>query len=425
MFRSVAVVMRGTVIAQIIGATILPLLSRRFAAEAFGHFQVFQYSLSLLLVIATLRYEIALLRARTAEDFSALLILCFCINVGLGGLMILLWLIHGIGHDATASFGFSPAFLIVGFVIGGFVQFLGYAMVRDEAFSEQSNAKVVQALANAGSATGIALVGPIGSGIIIADVVGRIAAAAMMLVSSARRLRSTLIWPSRGAVGRVARLYSEYPLIATPGGLINMAGSALTPLLLYSSFDAATSGQFGLVERSMALPIGLLVASLSQVYMGALATDIRERPAAAMARYLRLIGLLTIVSVPPAVVFVMFSTDIFHIVFGPGWEQASVFAEIMAPAYCMAIIMGSINMTLIVIGRQRLQIAWEIGRLAAMATLWTQGPRLGWSAETMVLGHSVVLTLFSVIMIVLAGVAIRGAVMGALSVASLEEKVLR
>ena len=76
MIRDIATVMRGTVIAQAIGFAALPILSRMFMPEAFGHYQLFISLLTLLLVFPTLRYEVALLRASGAREFRALAQLC-------------------------------------------------------------------------------------------------------------------------------------------------------------------------------------------------------------------------------------------------------------------------------------------------------------------------------------------------------------
>lgn len=409
MLSSVAVVMRGTVLAQAVGILILPILARNFSPDAFGHFQIFQAILGLALVVATMRYEIAILRADGPEELGAVLGICFATNLTLTAIFSVGYLLYsaGTGWSFSDQFGFSFYYLIVGFLFGGFVQFWGYYLTREKLFGQSSNSKVVQALANATTALGIALTRPLNSGIVIADVAGRAAASAVMLALSFRRFRETVKWPSWADARSAASKFREYPLIAVPGGLVNMASAMLTPVMIYQSFDPATSGQFGLLERSATLPIALISISVSQVYMAHLAADLRTSDAEAAKRYVRLLATLASLVVPAAIPAVLFAPALFAFVFGPGWEQAATFAQLMAPAYCLSLLAGSINMTLIVLGWQKTQMVWEVARLTAMAALWIGGTKYGWSVEAMVAGHSALLTIFAAAMIILSYRAVR------------------
>lgn len=411
MIGNVAIVMRGTLLAQIIGLLILPVMSRSFSPEAFGHFQVFQSLLGLALVIATFRYEIAIMRAETPRELGALLAICAGINLFAALLICAISLAAEIwvGRSFAEMFGFSVPFFATAFVIGGTLQYLGYFLAREKLFAASSNSKVVQALANAGTALALALARPVSIGIVLADVVGRAVGLLAMLGLSRRRLATATTRPQWADIAAAIKRYRDYPLVTVPSGLINMAGATLTSLMIYHYFDAATSGQFGLLERSATLPIGLIVVSVSQVYMSHLANDVRSGRANAIRRFNRLVVVLAMLALPVALVLIFLAPWLFAIVFGAGWEQAALFAQLMAPAYCLALIAGSINMTLLVVGRQKLQLVWEGARLIAMAALWAAGAYWQWGVETMVAGHSAVLTAFSLIMIGLASWAIRAA----------------
>ncbi|WP_375390893.1 oligosaccharide flippase family protein [uncultured Sphingomonas sp.] len=409
MIRSVAIVMRGTVLAQGVGLLILPVLTRHFSPASFGQFQVFQSLLGLGLVAATMRYEIAILRAETSHELGALLMLCASINVLLAFVMLVGQFVYErlTGADFLATFGF-PFFLIVAaFVFGGLIQYLGYFLVREKLFGQGSNSKVVQALANGGTALTLALTRPVVTGIVLADIAGRIGGALAMIALSYHRMRETVSRPSRADIFRTLTKYREYPLIAVPGGLVNMAGAMLTPIMIYKTFDAATSGQFGLLERSATLPIGLIAASVSQVYMAQLAGDLRAGGHAAVHRFNRLVGLLAMLAIPPAIIIALFAPWLFAFAFGPGWDQAAGFARLMMPAYSLSLVSGAVNMTLIVVGWQKMQLAWEIARLVTMTGLWVGGAQLGWSVGTMVAGHSAILTFFAAVTVGLSAWAVR------------------
>ncbi len=419
MLNSVAVVMRGTVLAQIVGFLVLPILTRNFSPAAFGQFQVFQSFLAIALVAATLRYEIAILRAETPRELGAVLVLCFCINTSLTVLAIGLYA----SFDAPGSEeNFAFALIIPGFLFGGAVQYLGYLAIRERLFSITSNGKVAQALSNAATALALALSHPISSGIIIADVVGRVGGAAMLAISL-RHLHAAITRPTKADVLAAAKKFREYPLISLPGGIVNMAGAMLTPIMIFYTFDAATSGQFGLLERTAALPLGLIGASISQVYMAQLANDLRTGEREIFQRFTRLIKLLAVVSIPSAIIIGVLAPPLFALVFGAGWEEAASFAQVMMPAYAVMLVASATNMTLIVVGWQRTQFMWEVARLAAMTALWAGGAQSGWSAYAMVAGHSILLGLFALVMIGLSARAVHVAMAKAVNASDASDAV--
>jgi teichuronic acid exporter len=397
MIRAIATILRGSVLAQIVGFAILPLLSRSFAPEAFGYFQVFQSVLAFLLIAVTLRYEIAVLRAENEAELSAVLGLC-------AGLMVLtttivvgaLLIARSIGWPTQLAALKVPLWLIaVSMFVGGGAQLLGYLATRVHGYRLVANSKVGQAVANAGLTAGLALTSPLPTGLILGDLLGRLVNLVWLARGTLETLRAATS-VTFASMGAAARKFRDLSLISLPSTLISAAGTSLTPLLVYGNFDAATSGQFGLVERSIGLPIGMIVVAISQVHMAHLATDMRSGSDDARRNYRRIAGLLATIAIPAAALCVLFAQPLYRIVFGPGWDQAAHFAQLMAPAYVLALITGGVNMTLTIMGRQKTQFAWDASRFAAMAALWVTAPAAGWPVEWMIAAHSAIMSLFAV-----------------------------
>ena len=400
MIRSVITVLRGSILAQAIGFAVLPLLSRGFSPETFGNFQAFQAIFAFLMIIVLGRYEIALLKAEDGKELSAVVTLCGFLGlatttilvVGSGGALLL-----GILPD----YGFAWWLLPASMLAVGATQILSYLATRDREYSAIANSKTAQGLANAGVASLLAAAAPVSSGLVLADLSGRLANAAWL----ARRHYSV------GLVSRIAGWkemkaaalkFRELPIVSLPSALINTAGNSLTPLFIYHTFAAGVSGQFGLAERAIGLPIALIVAAISQVHMGHLAADLRSGGDEARRSFRKVGLILAAVSIVPAIGGLMFSQAIFRVVFGEGWDQAAHFAQLMAPAYFLSLVSGGLNMTLIIVGRQRTQLVLDILRFAAMMGLWIYAPGAGLAAETIISIHSLLLSLFAVAFMVFA-----------------------
>lgn len=402
MLRSVLTIMRGSALAQVVGFLVLPLLSRSFEPTAFGHLQVYQSLATVVFVILMLRYEVAILRAKEGQDLNDVLALCafltlfstFMLTIALLGANVL----GRVPLMENLPFGWwwiSLAALLI-----GWAQIFTYLATRDAAYGAIANSKVAGGLSNAATGSALALASPIASGLIIADLAGRLIGG--YALARGRISRATGIFSAR-ASGMIAaaKRHRDLSLISLPGALMSTVGSVMTPLFIYATFDAAMAGQFGLVERAVGLPVALIVGAVSQVHMGNLAEDLRKGTNLARNNFRRLSLLVACLALPPTALCIAFSPTLFEIFFGQGWSQAALFAQILAPAYFLAMISGGINMTLTIVGQQILQFGLDAVRLGSMIALWVYAPLANWTIESIVIGHAVLLGSISIIQFIL------------------------
>jgi hypothetical protein len=59
------------------------------------------------------------------------------------------------------------------------------------------------------------------------------------------------------------------------------------------------------------------------------------------------------------------------------------------------------------IGMQKTQMVWEVGRLLAMIALWATARNANWPAEQVVVGHACVIALTCIIFLVMAEFGLR------------------
>jgi O-antigen/teichoic acid export membrane protein len=371
MLKNILTVLRGTVAGQIIGFLALPVLSRLYSPEAFGDFQLFQSVLVLLLVTAALRFEIALLQAAEGPEFANTLQLCAIINIAVAGLVaVACW--SATWFPGLVSPGMQRVlwFLPPGLLLGGIAQTLSYLMLRKKAFRLSATAKIAQVGGYVGSAVGIGFALPIQSGLVVGDLFGKLCSVLVICTQRSLFDPACFVRPAKGALRRMARKFREFPLVSVPGGLINAAGGVMTSILMYGSFDAAISGQYGLTERSLMLPVGMLAGAVAQVFTADLSASVRAGGGDALALFRGVVRKMFLLSLAPALIVGLFAPLIFDVAFGPNWALAGEFARMMAPLMMASLIMGSVNMALLVLGWQRLQLLWEIGRLAMVSLSW-------------------------------------------------------
>src|ERR1700738_4276204 len=76
--RNVAIMLTGSVAGQLVSVLLSPILTRIYSPQQFGILSVYMAILTMLVVVASLRYEIALTLATSEEEAINLVAVCGC-----------------------------------------------------------------------------------------------------------------------------------------------------------------------------------------------------------------------------------------------------------------------------------------------------------------------------------------------------------
>jgi O-antigen/teichoic acid export membrane protein len=114
--KSLAVLMTGTLIAQIIGYMLAPIITRLYTPAEMGEFGMFQRVAVLIATIATARYEYALPLPK--KDHHAFILFRFALKISL--ITILLFLSGGVGFALMKGKGVDFYLLLMLLIISVF-----------------------------------------------------------------------------------------------------------------------------------------------------------------------------------------------------------------------------------------------------------------------------------------------------------------
>ncbi len=407
MIRNVATVLRGTVFGQALGFLVLPLLSRLYDPEAFGHFQLYQSATLVLVVFVSLRFEVALLRAQDGRELQATLMLCMISTFATAALSTAAWATVTAIYPVLYQLMPVPVWVVGPIVILiGVFQFLGYVVTREHLYRESANSKITQAVTYSTFAVAFG-VAVSSVGLILADALSRLCASIQLLRSLRGRNLNDFYNISFSYLKSTAYKFREFPLITVFGGVINSLGIVATPIMIYSKFSAEVSGQFALVERAISFPIAMIVGAVSQVYMANMAKAVRENPEQVKLLFHSLLKNLAVIAIAPSILAFLIAPYAFTVIFGSEWQLAGVLAQIMIPTYFIIFVYGGVNMTMMLLGRQVMQTAWEIFRLVCMLGFWLLLFQPDMSVTFVVTVHAMILGGVSLLFLVLAEYSVR------------------
>ena len=377
--RNVATLASGAALAQALPLLFAPLLTRLYTPADFGVLAVFVAWLSNLAVIATARYDMAVVLPKSEPDAARLMLLALAINTGLLLLTLpLFWPWHGAIAGLLGAPQLAPwlPLLPLGVWLAGAVAAWTAWNNRQRRYAANAQGRVVQSLGVSLLQLAAGWSGLAAGGLILSQLAGQ----AVALLTLARAdVAARLPWlrgHDRAALLAEARRYREFPLVNTPHAFVVAFQDSLMLAMLSALSGAAIVGQYALVLRVLKLPAALVGQAVAQVVF----RDLAE--AAASGRALsgllkRAVLVLAALSVVPFGVLALWGGPLFALLFGAPWLGAGEIAANLAPYFAAAFIVGPAFMVPMVIGRQRASFLFVlcgvIVNLAVFAAVYAAG----------------------------------------------------
>ena len=391
-FRNFVVVGGATAVGQ--GAVLLasPLLSRLYDPEAFGLLAVYAAILSVLVAIASLRYDYAIPIATGPEEAINLLLLSagisLCASVVLA-VVLLVW-----GEQIVTALGAAPLTSILWIMpfalfMASVTQALSSWATYNRSFAILGRMRVTQGVGQAVGqvALGLLHVGPVG--LILGDIGGRVLGAERLLRSSLAQARS--VSPSAVALRTCARERWGFARVMTGASFLSALSLQVPFLVIPAFFDLASSGQYFLAYRVLAIPASLVAAAVGQVFFGEASHRRADPKRLHDLAHAAAVSLFTF-SIPTYAIVAVGGQALVVIIFGRQWELAGLYAQIMAPSLIFWTVANPMSSLPLIGRRERQSLAFTAAELG----LKTLSLGIGVAAGSLTLGL-VVLSATSVI----------------------------
>ncbi len=287
---NVVVLAGGMAISQGLLLVTSPLLTRLYTSSDFGYLQVYLSISVFFTVVASLRYETAVLLPDDAEAAANLVAFALCVTVVMFVLFSgAVWLLSRSGILGSYAAGLRPYLWLIPISAcgSGAYQILNSWALRNKAFRKATLAKITQAASQA--VTQLTLGGMHAGvpGLLFGEALGRMGGS-LRLARDAWKQNADLFRRVRfGKMWSVAQRYKRFPLISSGSSLINTGGFALPALLIGGWYGPFVLGWFALTDRVLAVPTALMGQSISSVYTASAARLINSDPAGLRTFFLK------------------------------------------------------------------------------------------------------------------------------------------
>lgn len=365
--RSVLMLFSGTVLAQAIPLLAAPVFSRLFDAPQFALFGAVMAVFNVLNVLATGRYEMAVVVPQDRRAASDLVRGAVLVSIGMGLLaLVLLRTMHGplerqAGLPALdAVLGLLAVLTTLGGVQVTFQQWL----LRHKAFTALAQVKVLQAVAITLATLVLGWLG-LYEGLVLGYVVGWVLFAVATVVVAWR------LHPLEGRfdasrVRDVLLHYRDWPLHNAWPAVLNAVGSGLAVIYMTMYFDPETAGQHNFARQYLLTPISMVTVALGQVLFVRTAEKVRDGEAVA-PELRRVFRFLVIAAVVIGTVLLVAGPYLFELVFGSAWTLAGEASRVLMAGYMAQLLFSPFGVVLLALRKVKATKVFPVVFVALMA----------------------------------------------------------
>ncbi len=326
----------GLAIAQAIPLLFSPVLSRLFTPDDYAILAIMIAMLNIVYEITTLRYDRAIVIAKTELSAKNLLFACFGITLLIGFLIYPVtnyiyenYLIENDSESLELLSFFTPFIL----TFMGMTLATGFWFQRIKAHRIIVVNKIVQMSAITFISVALGYWG-IKNGLVWGYFVGW----TILFLFTLFQLYRTKVRPFLDYDKTVLRAslkdHSVFPKYNTLPGLFNAMAMSLPVFIIIDYYGTYEGGNFNMCRQLLLLPIGFISSSFSQVYYRRI-TEAKEEGKKIFPHLKQLLLPVLLISIPMVLVVSLFGPEIFSFVLGSEWELSGEYASV----YIFAVVM--------------------------------------------------------------------------------------
>jgi O-antigen/teichoic acid export membrane protein len=372
MVRNTSILISGTAVAQLIPIILQPVLRRIYIEpELFGAYSVYVSISGILLVLASLRYELAIVLPEKHSESINILFLTLAISFIFNLILVVFVILFK--SDLTKFLNLPEKYSIylymvpLGTFLFSFYQSLNYWLVRKKRFMAISYNKFFRR--GFEGASQVALRFTAGShGLIIGDIIGHLANIVSGVYQSVK-CGLSLRFLSMKRMKEALHKYSDYPKFNLVPSLMSACSYLLPAIIINRSFLSGNAGFYDLSKLFLSVPLALIATSLSNVLLQRI-TEKNNNNISILKDLLYILVFVSFVAVLEIIIISVWAEDIFSVFFGPAWKYSGSISRLLVWAFASNFIVSSLSSIYISLKQIKLLSLWQVIYFAGIMSLF-------------------------------------------------------
>lgn len=351
-FKSFTVLFSGTLIAQLIGYAIAPVLTRLYSNAEMGEMLYYMRLIAFISSLATLRYEAALPLPKRDEHSYFLYRFIYLFSFWV---LVFVSLLAVVFSSLWEHQRFEPWFIV--FVLLGSAAMIIINVgtswsVRTGSYGLISRQKIINSLVSNALKWGFFFFNWKSFGLILATLLGFILSALEFLWDFRSTHRRYKAFASRRKTRAMLRSHREFPLLNLPHVLIDNGRDILLATFILAYFGEAIYGSYGHSYQMLRIPLMLVGVSIGQLFYNRSSEAMhKHKPLAPILA--KTMVTLTLISLVPFTILFFFGTEIFSFIFGSQWAISGTYAETMSFWLMVNFVLSPVSALPLLLNKQR------------------------------------------------------------------------
>ncbi len=333
--KNATILLSGTFLSQILPLVFSPLITRLYSPEQFGTFGVITSIFTIIVTIASGRYEMAIIlpkmkRKAVELAYSGML---FAVLISLLCFVSFLFLKENIAHYFNI---FDPKEINLFLTIPFFVLCMGlynpinYWMVREKKFKSISTGKMVQ---TTGIVCFTVIMGLAGytSGLLV----GYLIAWIIYVIFSFFQANQEKFFTVKLSLARIidtAKNYKDFPLYNSLSAILIAISQTVSVFFIQKYFTKEDTGHFFQCRQYVLVPLSLLTIAISQVFIEEIGAKVRQKQS--VLKFIKkMFGISVLIGTIIILVVLLIAPDVFQIFFGSEWRISGVYLQVLIFSY--------------------------------------------------------------------------------------------
>jgi O-antigen/teichoic acid export membrane protein len=366
--RNFLTLFTGATISQVVGLLVYPILTRQYQPVDFGTFALFLYITNILALIATGKYELAIILPKKDNEAIHLVILPAVISFlfSIAVLVILVFVKKYFGHlfenkEILNWFYFIP----ISIFMASIYNILQYWANRLKLYKQMTSAEIGLNATAAGTKVLLGGLGFVKEGLITGRLVSQLLSTILLIKLISRNLFILLKKSiNKAALYNIAAQYSVFPKFRMFHYLVNILSSSL-PIFIFSHwFSVSVVGYYSLAITVIHRPVVLISSSISKVLYQGIAEKFNYGKDI-LPDIRKIVIKLVFFGIVPFVAVGILAPLLFKIIFGQEWIESGKMLQYLIPWLFLTYIASPISFIPDLLLKQKIALAIEICYFAA------------------------------------------------------------
>jgi lipopolysaccharide exporter len=360
----------ATLVGQILGTILIPIISRLYSPADFGVFQLFFSIVNLIAVISCFSYHRAIMLPEKDEDAAHIVVLCLIlilITTIISSVSFLLF--SDYLEKALNTPGLSNVFLLfpIAVICNSFGYVLELWLSRKEDFSTIARGNIYSSIAGKSVSIGSGIISPSPFGLILGTMVND---ATIMIVLAKKALNDLHYFQSASyeKIKQLACRYKKFPQYNAGANLASTAIIQVIPVMLALSYSPIVVGYFAIAYMAIVLPSKLIGNSLSTVFFQK--ASLEKNRTGSVRNIVQMVhARLISVGMFICLIVMILGPELFSIILGAQWRISGVYAQILAPWFFVLFISTPLFPLFSILEKQEIGLWFNVTLLISTVTV--------------------------------------------------------